>query len=275
VPSKPLFRKTALEQLSSPDQLDQLLQVTHPSGWVMLSACALLLVTALLWGMFGSLSVRVSGQGVLLTPGGVKDVVALAPGQLLEIDVAVGDTITLGQGVARVAEPGRSLPTDIVSPYAGRVLELKAVEGGLVERDTPLMSLESAEADFLEAVVYIPAAEGGEIRSGMDVMLAPATVKQEAYGFLLGQVTAVSSFPASRRGMLRVLGSEELVDALGAEAAVIEVRVLLRRDPQTASGYAWSSGRGPSLQLHSGTFCTAWVELRVQRPLSLLLPQFR
>ena len=222
--------------------------------------------------MFGSLSVRVSGQGVLLTPGGVKDVVALAPGQLLSIDVAVGDAIALGQVVARVAEPGRPLPTDIVSPYTGRVLELKAVEGELVERDTPLMSLESTEADFLEAVVYIPAAEGGEIHSGMDVMLAPATVKQEAYGFLLGQVTAVSSFPASRRGMLRVLGSDELVDALAAQGAVIEVRVLLRRDPGTASGYAWSSGRGPSLQLHSGTFCTAWVELRVQRPLSLLLP---
>jgi hypothetical protein len=275
VPSKPLFRKAALEQLSSPDQLDQLLQVTQPTGWVMLSACALLLLTALLWGMFGSLSVRVSGQGVLLTPGGVRDVVALAPGQLLAINIAVGDTITMGQVVARVAEPGRPLPTDIVSPYTGRVLELKAVEGGLVERDTPLLSLESTDADSLEAVVYIPAAEGSGIRPGMDVMLAPATVKQEAQGFLLGQVTTVSSFPASRRGMLRVLGSEELVEALGAEGAVIEVRVLLRRDPQTASGYAWSSGRGPSVQLHSGTFCTAWVELSVQRPLSLLLPELR
>jgi len=75
--------------------------------------------------------------------------------------------------------------------------------------------------------------------------------------------------------MLRVLGSEELVDALAAEGAVIEVRVQLRRDPQTVSGYAWSSGRGPALQLHSGTFCTGRIELRVQRPLSLLLPQLR
>lgn len=273
--SKPLFRTTALEQLNSPDQLDQLLQVTQPTGWIALAACALLLLAALLWGLFGALSVNVTGRGVLLAPGGVKDVAALVPGQVLDIDVAVGDVITVGQVVAQVVEPGRSLPTAVLSPYAGRVLELQAVAGGLVERGDPLLSLESTDADYLEAVVYIPAAEGGEIRPEMDVLLAPATVKQEAHGLLLGQVAAVSSFPASRRGMLRVLGSEELVDALAAEGAVIEVRVQLRRDPQTVSGYAWSSGRGPALQLHSGTFCTARIELRVQRPLSLLLPGLR
>ncbi|MBN1179986.1 MAG: NHLP bacteriocin system secretion protein [Anaerolineae bacterium] len=273
MPSKPLFRTTALEQLSSPDQLDQLLQVTQPAGWIMLFACTLLLLAALAWGVFGSLSVEVSGQGVLLTPGGVRDVVALASGQLLEIDVAVGDTVTAGQVVARVDDAGQA--TDVVSPYTGRVLELKAVEGGLVERGTPLLSLEPTDADTLEAVVYIPAAEGGEIRPGMGVMIAPSTVRQEAYGFLLGEVSTVSTFPASRAGMLRVLGSAELVDALAAEGGVIEVRALLQRDPQTVSGYAWSSGHGPSLELHSGTLCTARVELSVQRPLSLLLPQLR
>lgn len=273
--NKPLFRETALAQLTSPDQLDQLLQVTRPAAWLGLLACALLLLTAFLWGLFGSLAVNVAGQGVLLAPGGVRDVAALMPGQLVEIEAAVGDRIAVGQVVARVLEAGAALPTEVRSPYAGRVLELKAVEGGPVERGDALLSLEVAGAERLEAVLYVPAAEAGKIQPGMEVLLAPASVKQEVYGLLVGRVTGVGEFPASRQGILRVLGSEALASALALESAVVEVRVTLRSDPQTASGYAWTAAQGPPHPLTSGDLCAAWIEISVARPLSLLFSQLR
>ena len=33
-----IFRKTALEKLSSPEQLDELMKITTPKGWVALIA---------------------------------------------------------------------------------------------------------------------------------------------------------------------------------------------------------------------------------------------
>ncbi len=75
--------------------------------------------------------------------------------------------------------------------------------------------------------------------------------------------------------MLRLLGSEELVDALSSDDASIEVRVNLIRDPPTTSGYAWSSVQGPPMQIDSGTLCTAWIEISTQRPLGLVLPLFK
>ncbi|MBN1919688.1 MAG: NHLP bacteriocin system secretion protein [Anaerolineae bacterium] len=272
MPNKTLFRSAALEQLRSPDALDQLLQVTRPAGWLALLACALLLVAALLWGVFGSLPITVTGQGILLAPGGVREVVSLSAGQLVSLDVHPGDIIAPGQVVARLIEPEQSTPTDIISPYAGRVLELQAITGGVVERGDALLSLESADAGSLEAIVYIPAAEGNKVQPGMQVLLAPASVKQEEYGRLLGQVVSVGDFPASQRGMLRVLGSEELVTALTGDGTTIEVRAALRSDSQTPSGYAWSSAQGPSLVLSSGTLCTAWIETSLKRPISLLFP---
>ena len=272
MPNKPLFRSAALEQLSSPDALDQLLQVTRPAGWLALLACALLLVAAFLWGVFGSLPITVTGQGVLLAPGGVREVASLSAGQLLSLDVAVGDAIAPGQVVARLIEPGQATPIDVISPYAGRVLELQAIPGGVVERGDALLNLEAADGASLEAVVYIPAAEGNKIQPGMQVLLAPASVKQEEHGRLLGQVVSVGDFPTSRRGMLRVLGSEELVTALTGDGTTIEVRVALRRDPQTSNGYAWTSVQGPAIPLSSGTLCTAWIETSVKRPISLLFP---
>jgi hypothetical protein len=273
--NKRLFREAALEQLSSPERLDQLLQVTRPTGWVALLACGLLLLAALLWGLFGSVSVKVAGQGVLIGPGGVKDVVALTAGQVVAIHFDAWDTIEAGQVVASVAEPNQPAPASVVSPYAGRVLEIKAVEGGLVERGSPILSLEVADASPLEAVVYVPAAEGGNIRPGMGVQISPTTANREEFGFMLGQVGSVGDFPASRRGMLSRLGSEELVDALSSGDASIEVRVTLARDPQTTSGYAWSSVQGPPMQIDSGTLCMAWIEISTQRPLDLVLPLFK
>ena len=43
----------------------------------------------------------------------------------------------------------------------------------------------------LEAIVYIPSVHGKKIRPGMEVQIAPSTVKKEEFGYLLGTVTYV------------------------------------------------------------------------------------
>jgi hypothetical protein len=60
-----VFRKIALDRLSSPEQLDQLVQVTPPRGWAALGILTALLAAGVLWGWFGSVSVEVFGDCVL------------------------------------------------------------------------------------------------------------------------------------------------------------------------------------------------------------------
>jgi hypothetical protein len=60
-----VFRKVALDRLSSPEQLDQLVQVTPPQGWVALGILAGLLLAVVLWGWFGSISVEITAAGIL------------------------------------------------------------------------------------------------------------------------------------------------------------------------------------------------------------------
>ncbi|MCB9452144.1 MAG: hypothetical protein H6672_11945 [Anaerolineaceae bacterium] len=54
-----LFRKAALEKLSSPEELDQLMQITNPRGWLVLVALLLLLGTVVVVGVLGRVSVQV------------------------------------------------------------------------------------------------------------------------------------------------------------------------------------------------------------------------
>jgi HlyD family secretion protein len=100
-----IFRKVALDRLSSPEQLDQLLPVADRRGWLALVAFGLVIATAILWGIFGSIPETVAGTGILVTSGGVVEVVPAAGGKVSEVAVQVGDRVDKGQVLVRIAQP--------------------------------------------------------------------------------------------------------------------------------------------------------------------------
>lgn len=101
-----IFRQVALERLSSPEQLDQLMQITTPRGWVALAALLVLLAVALLWGVFGSIPTEAAGQGILLRQGGVSDVATATGGQVEDILIRVGEAVEKDQVVAVIRQDG-------------------------------------------------------------------------------------------------------------------------------------------------------------------------
>ena len=411
----PLFRKVALERLSSPEQLDQLTTITNARGWVALAGFGVLLLTAVVWGVAGSIPERVSGTGMLLKSGGVLEVVSAAGGRVVDVSVQVGDSVRAGQVVARVeqaeladqlqqaetsvanlradhaglvafstrdaalqrtylaqqrktaedaiasgertlawlaekiaaqeqlvqqglltratlattrqqhdaareklaqshseltqlaarllalgngkqdelrastermrqaesrvAELTRQLQasSEVVSPYNGRILEVMAEQGGIVGRGEPVLSLDMTGRTVkgLEAVIYVPPSHGKQIRPGMTIQIAPSTVKQEEYGLMLGKVTYVSDFPATPRGMQRVLKNQQLVQALAGGSAPYEVHADLIVDPETVSQYRWSSSKGPPLRIQSGTLAVGNIEIASRRPVAMVIPLLR
>jgi HlyD family secretion protein len=163
----------------------------------------------------------------------------------------------------------------VVSTQAGRVVEVRAAVGDVLVPGVPIVSLErSGEEGGLEALLYVDSREGKLVRPGMVVELSPSVVRRERHGVLLGQVSSVEDFPSTRRGMMRVLRNEQLVEAFLVETAgtPIALRATLRRDKTTPSGFRWSSRKGPSVKLTSGTRCTAALTTSTQRPISLVLP---
>ncbi len=103
--AKELFTDEALEELTSPEQLDQLLKVTQPSGWLALCAIGFLLLSILVWGFLGSIPTKLNGRGILVRPGGVSSVVALANGTVESIMVRPGQAIEQGDTVAELSLP--------------------------------------------------------------------------------------------------------------------------------------------------------------------------
>jgi hypothetical protein len=75
-----IFRSAALNRMSSPEQLDQMLEVTTPKYWIALVAVGLMLLCGLGWGFFGRMTTKAMGHGMVIqTPGGDVQVVAYVP----------------------------------------------------------------------------------------------------------------------------------------------------------------------------------------------------
>lgn len=98
--AKKLFRESALDRLSSPEQLDRLIQVTNPRGWIALLAVWALLVMIIIWSVFGEITTKEYGQGIIVAGGGLKIVGASGTGRLVTIGVAVDEHIDVDQVIA-------------------------------------------------------------------------------------------------------------------------------------------------------------------------------
>ena len=408
-----IFRKAALDKLSSPEQLDQLMQVTTPKSWLALGACCALVLTTLLWSVVGSIPTKVEGRGILIRQGGVFVATSRGEGNVEEILVKAGAPVTNNQLLATVNQPELALRirqgevaqrrlekegqdlrefqavevkgeqeelaqqrvtyeamiqdyqeqiksleesiknqeallagsgvvskvqlletknlfylaqhdlarariqlkqinvnelqanerrrqqlqdrivqiqqgehqleylkelyklnTQIRSPYDGSVLEIMVKPGQLISANTPILSMQ-ADNRKLEARLFLSPAEGKVVETKMEVAISPVSVKKEEYGFMLGRVISVSAFPATQQGMLHILENQALVAEFSQSGPPIEITVILELEPNTTSGFRWSSAKGPPIRISSGTLCQGTITIANQRPITLVLPSIK
>lgn len=142
-PERSIFRKAALERLSSPEQLDYLMSITSPAGWLAISAIGVILFLIVLWGFLGRVPDKVSGSGILIRGGAVYDVAAANDGFVTQVLVKPGDEVTSGQIVATMSQSELDLKIKTTE------LELKglqAQDADMTQRETKSDS--AAIADY-------------------------------------------------------------------------------------------------------------------------------
>lgn len=268
-----LFRRSALERLSSPERLDLLMQVTSPRAWIILLGIGILLGALVIWGFTGSIPITVSGEGILLRGGaGITSVTAPIAGLLSDIYVNVKEEVESGQVIARLQREDTGETVPVRSTFTGRIIEIVVSKDAFLRTGQQMMTIEPISQDNdLEAIIYLTATEGKKVAPGMQVQILPGTVRAEEVGVMLGWVTAVGEFPESRDSMNRVLENDELTDFFfdTTDNAPIEIRVQLV-PARNITGYKWTTPNGPNTEIRSGTLASATIILRQQSPVNLI-----
>ncbi|NES91114.1 MULTISPECIES: NHLP bacteriocin system secretion protein [Okeania] len=88
-----IFRKESLERLSSPERLDQLMQVVTLKDWLPLATLGSLVILGLLWSIFGKIPITISGKGVLIRPRQVIEFQSAIAGRLQSLNIQDGQCI--------------------------------------------------------------------------------------------------------------------------------------------------------------------------------------
>ncbi len=97
-----IFRKSALDKISSLDQLDQTMTIVKPSNVLALISVGIMIAVAVAWGFLGRVPDIVMGTGVLVNMDRITSIKYANQGAVKNIFVDHGDTVRNGQIIARI-----------------------------------------------------------------------------------------------------------------------------------------------------------------------------
>lgn len=266
---KNFFRQEALQKLETPDQLDQTLEITSSANWLIILGLILISVAFIIWGIFGTISTQVFGQGILIRQEGIHQLLAPWDGELKALFVETNDLVQAGDLIGEIVNAQNEV-IPLYSPFNGRITELFFYQRDYVLAGQRILNLEiwRGQNEELLALLFLPAEEGQKLQQGMTVRISPFVFPREEYGYLLGEIISVADYPSSVASISRLLGNEDLARKMIEDFVPIQVRVQLYT-ADTPSGYQWTSGKGPSTAIKSGTLFEGRISIREQRPFSL------
>lgn len=103
-----IFRKSSLEKLSSPEQLDKMIVVTSPASWLAVLGAFFVAICVALWAFFGTIPSVVSASGVFVSQ----------PTSTFVCFVPLEDGKKIKEGMGAVISDG-------AATYSGKILSVE------------------------------------------------------------------------------------------------------------------------------------------------------
>jgi hypothetical protein len=297
--TEPISSKTIVNHPASPEELDELMQVTSPRGWIALVGCAMLLVAAFVWSLLGTVTDTVDAQGVLFRENGLTPVPAPCDGVIESFLAQTGVPLEEGTPLLRVRPPDGQQPQTVKCPFCCQILSRGTREGTPVKKGAPLLLLENLKKPLL-ARLYVPVNVGYTVTRDMPVQIAPANVNPSEFGYLQGTIESAARFPITQQELIERLQNEDLARGLATGGPKLQILVKLDPVPKStgadskstsavgnATGtegtatvtdckvtdtYKWSASAGPPLALYSGTPCQGRIIVAQHSPIHLVFP---
>ncbi|MGD1701901.1 NHLP bacteriocin system secretion protein [Dapis sp. BLCC M229] len=92
-PKRRIFSQESWEQISSPEEFDQLIQVVTIKDWLSFAILGGLVLVGILWSIFGKIPITVTGKGVLIRPRQVVEFQSAIQGNLESLKIRDGECV--------------------------------------------------------------------------------------------------------------------------------------------------------------------------------------
>ena len=285
-----LYRKSALERISSPEQLDKALTVTSPMSWAALAAVTVMIVVTIIWSIVGTIPVTVTTSGIIASPVSTNAIYCPETGTVLSVLVSPNTQISINDPVASYKTGNGDVKT-IFSDQVGTVTEIlvkrpetedekgketKDPKAGKINQGDALLRISPKSNSPQVVVCYVELADAKKIKRGMQVNVSLNIKESNTYGHMVARVINVDSYAASNEGMDYVLGSNNNVaSTFRKDKAVVAVTCELYPDESTVSGYFWSNTKGGKLEVTNGTMVNAKIAIEEVHPITKLFAKLK
>ena len=251
-------------RLESPDQLHDYVRVTSVSPLLIGCTILLLLGAFVVWGVFGTVTDRVEYSGLIFPHHGTDDVTLESSGTITKMYVHTGDSVALGQLIARVQTLGKD--SLVHSNQTGTVLYTKQ-EREDFEPLEPLISMVCEEKNdhtiHTMLVAYVDMDTWHTLREGMAAQVWPKGDKRDEIGYVRGVITSIDRYPTPREEINSELKSTAMAEGLfSMNEAAWQVIIELNQMPNDSTRYDWSFGQPHNVEIGVGTYCNVLTETR-------------
>ncbi len=281
-----IYRKTALDKISSPEQLDKSLKITSPLSWLVLIGLTLIVVVVIIWSIVGRIPETITTQGILVEPNGVCSIFAKESGTVVEVSVDSGDSVSIGTPVL-IYRTDSGQDEVLYSDQSGSVYRVltekgkRILKGEEVYRITP-----SVYNKELVAVCYATAEDVKKVRDKVDTIrgttknvkarVEVAGIDTQKYGYLEARVFTIDSAQTTDMDngerWTEVLGAgNTLLNTLRESRATTAIICEFDfKDRGSRTGIRWSNEKGYTQTINSGDKVTVKIVTSEVAPIKKL-----
>lgn len=269
-----IYRKSSLDKLSNPEQLDRMIKISSPLSWLALIAVLLIIVATVVWSIIGELPTTEIVSGTIVDSNNVGSVYSDSSGVLEKYCVEIGNEIKSGDKIAE-AKLSDGTIKEINADQNGVLSAFSSEPGSSILTGTEIARI--TPSDFGEQVIvcYVPLAYAHKFKEGMEVLVYPLSVDTQKYGHMEAEVVSVDQYAANTDSLGYVLGSGNMVaEQYASNGPIVSVLCKIKSDNTTKSGFYWSSSSAKNLAVHSGTSVSAKIVVDKCAPITKLIGSF-
>lgn len=267
-----LFRKSSIERLSSPEQLDKAIVVTSPMSWIVLIGIALIAVCFALWTILGTIPVTLETKGVISNGIYTNTVYSDVSGTIAEINVNEGERAENGKILAKIESSAKNV-YEVKADSNFEITKVCVKEGETVNCADELFGISPVSDNDTFVVFYIGAEQAPGICAGMDAVVNMPGFDNQKYGHMKGSVVRVDSYACNGEAIAGTFGANNKApENIDMEEPMIAVTCMLEKDTESANGLFWSNRRGQELSVNYGNVVDVTVVMDEQAPIAKLVP---
>ena len=264
-----LYRKSSIEKLSNPEQLDKTIKVTSPLSWLALLGVTIIIVSTIIWSFTGTLATTTTLDGIIVSSQNTGTVFSEEFAMVEKVSKKVGDKVRSGDVIYEI-KTTEGKYKQVCIEEDGIITAMLVEFGSSVYIGEETVRYTPVSQKQL-VVCYVPALTAERLKEGMKVSVYPSSVDSQKYGNMEAEIKKIGEYTVSTSNMWYVLGTDNLVaDQFLANGPVVAVICEMKMDDNTKSGYYWTNVNGKDITVSNGTCVSAKVVVNEEKPISKL-----